>query len=801
MTTLTPWQWVDLLYGSVIPPEGAYAEFRLLDPAPSDPGKSLVDRAWLQWPSPEADKPLWGKKKWMQGHVYMGMALRTTEGQQANSGTRPHTHPTHLAWTDIDLKHTVYLDGNPEDASPEVLREAAQQCMNDVLSTCEEQQLPPRAILYSGHGIQVIWARQARSNMEDTEAFNRGLAKLFDGDPAATDQARILRVPGWKHWKNPDRPLDVELWHSDPTATVADEALEPLALRQEVYQRSGEVFVNKGQISDADLEILQEAWLDVSGQKYDFRGAGRHQLALYVGGWLRTNGYAEADALELVNQLATNGNDPAVQDRLRAVRDAYKAPNPKGWTGLTEDLGLPLAGIPMKEGPRPIIKGAAPKVASHKNKNGDKLTLLELAEMFLSYCAVEGLDYAYHEQWEKWFEYRRGVYVEVHDNTMRKLVDQVLQGEGFTDLSKSNLNEILLKVAHKPNIGKPAVDQQPWELNVRNGILDLNTLELRPHTRDYFSVVQAACDWNPEATSPDWADFLKVAVPNQHDRLILQRYCGYCLTGDTSAQKALLLIGEGGTGKGTFTNVISAVLGGSSPYSLATSSDIQNIKDGSFSIGLLVGKRMCVVSELPRSFDWLPFKRITGEDPIGVDVKNKTPFVTKLDVKLIVLSNVLPFLGEDASNSSLTRRFLPVSFNVKPQTPDSTLKSRLMAPESLSGILTWMVKGLRALRDDHMRFPAPQDGGLERQIVEQSNRVITFLEECCVPAPASAARNKQLWEAYLNWCLETRHKAVTKTRFGLDLPAAISTLGWSAEKSERSFGVEWSGIRIKGEYE
>ncbi|MFC6592382.1 primase-like DNA-binding domain-containing protein [Deinococcus lacus] len=242
------------------------------------------------------------------------------------------------------------------------------------------------------------------------------------------------------------------------------------------------------------------------------------------------------------------------------------------------------------------------------------------------------------------------------------------------------------------------------------------------------------------------------------------------------------------------------MLGGSSPYSLATSSDIQNIKDGSFSIGLLVGKRMCVVSELPRSFDWLPFKRITGEDPIGVDVKNKTPFVTKLDVKLIVLSNVLPFLGEDASNSSLTRRFLPVSFNVKPQSPDSTLKARLMTPESLSGILTWMVKGLRALRDDHMRFPAPQDGGLERQIVEQSNRVITFLEECCVPAENGVVSRKNLWESYQNWCLETRHKMVSSTRFGLDLPAALQTLGWQTEKREERSGYVWVGIRLKGEF-
>lgn len=796
MTTLTPWQWLDLLYGGLTLPEGACAEFRLLDPHAAPGTNALVDRVWLDWPSPEPERPLWGRKKWLKGHVFMGLALRTAEGQAANEGTRARTLPTHLVWADLDLKHTVYLDGPPEEASPEELKQAATQCMQDVLAQCEEHHLPPRSIVYSGHGLQVVWAREARSTMDDTEAFNRGLAKLFDGDPAATDQARILRVPGWQHHKNPDRPLTVELWHSEPAATVQDSALEPHALRQEVYQRSGDVFVNTGQVSDNDIEVLQAAWLDTTGHTYNFQGNGRHQLALWTGGWLRTNGYAEADALELVHELATRGGDPALQDRLRAVRDAYRTDNPKGWTGLTVDLGLPLGGIPMKEAPKPNLKGAPAKTVTPSK---EKLTLLELAGLFLDHCAEEGLDYAYHEQWERWFEYRSGVYVEIHDNSMRKHLDQVLQARGFTDLSRANLNEVLLKVAHTPGIGKPRVDQSPWELNVRNGILNLHTLELRPHHRDYFSVVQAQANWEPDAACPQWAAFLTSAVPNQHDRLILQKFCGYALTGDTSAQKALLLIGEGGTGKSTFTSVVSAVLGGSSPYSLATSSAIENIKDGSFMVGTLVGKRMCVVSELPRSFDWLPFKRIVGEDPIGVDVKNKTPFTTKLDVKLIVLSNVLPFLGEDASNSSLTRRFLPVAFNIRPEVQDTTLEGRLVAPESLTGILTWMVKGLRALQASHMHFPAPQDGALERQIVEQSNRVITFLEECCLPAESGSVSRKTLWAAYQDWCNDTRHKAVSSTRFGLDLPAALKALGWTVEKREERSGFTWVGMRLKGE--
>lgn len=258
MTQPSPWQWVALLYEGVTPPHG-YAEFRLLDPHSAPGTNALVDRVWLEWPSPEPERPLWGKKKWSLGHVFLGVALRTAEGQQANSGTRADTHPTHLVWVDVDLKHTVYLAIPPEEASPEVLRAAAAGCMADLLTLCEEHGLPPRTIVYSGHGLQLYWARRARSTFEDTEAFNRGLTKLLDGDPAATDQARILRVPGWVHHKNPNRPLPVKLWHQDAQAWVEDTALEPHALRVQAYERDGDVFLNKGAVSDADLDVLQAA--------------------------------------------------------------------------------------------------------------------------------------------------------------------------------------------------------------------------------------------------------------------------------------------------------------------------------------------------------------------------------------------------------------------------------------------------------------------------------------------------------------------------------------------------------------
>ena len=245
----------------------------------------------------------------------------------------------------------------------------------------------------------------------------------------------------------------------------------------------------------------------------------------------------------------------------------------------------------------------------------------------------------------------------------------------------------------------------------------------------------------------------------------------------------------GGTGKSTFTRILSVVLG-----SLAVASALENIKDGSFLVGNLVGRRMCVVSELQRNVDWLPFKRITGEDQIVVDVKNKTPYNAKLDVKLIILSNVVPLLGDDATNSSLMRRFLPVAFNVRPAHPDPHLEVRLSVPDELAGVLNWMIDGLRSLRANAMQFPPDGLSALTREIVEESNRVIEFLRDCC--EPTADVKSAELYAAYEEWAFRTRHRPISSTRFPRDLIAAGVHFGKTITKVRKEVGSLFIGVRL-----
>src|SRR5208337_3252368 len=48
--------------------------------------------------------------------------------------------------------------------------------------------------------FQVVWKVEGMA-MEEAEALNQAMVREFDGDPAATDSARVLRLPGFANKK------------------------------------------------------------------------------------------------------------------------------------------------------------------------------------------------------------------------------------------------------------------------------------------------------------------------------------------------------------------------------------------------------------------------------------------------------------------------------------------------------------------------------------------------------------------------------------------------------------------------
>jgi putative DNA primase/helicase len=96
------------------------------------------------------------------------------------------------------------------------------QTKAEALAAIKQFVLRPSILIDSGEGYQLYWLLQAavdlnNGNLEYLERINRGLALALGGDVAATDAARILRIPGTFNMKlagNP-RPVKIEWYEPD----------------------------------------------------------------------------------------------------------------------------------------------------------------------------------------------------------------------------------------------------------------------------------------------------------------------------------------------------------------------------------------------------------------------------------------------------------------------------------------------------------------------------------------------------------------------------------------------------------
>lgn len=689
----------------------------------------------------------------------------------------------------------------------------------------EKWPLEPSLITETSAGkFHVYWFLSTDNDVlltnDDWNAQQKTIARMVGSKEIdCTGLNRVMRVPGFLHLKNPKTPFLSRILTAtgnrydlaDITAAfpVPEAKTEPKSTPNRPATTSTTAALLTGRAGvqrKYALKVMQEECANLAATPEGNRNNTLNGTAYRVG---RLVGGGHLDQDEAQRALLDAARTAGLPDhRITAtLNSGYYGGigNPDYLDHVGTHAGDRQGAPVTPEKAAPVVQvrehtndqeqdETPPSVADVLAEMPDKPQLQHYRDLVAAQMRESGQIYRYHQIWRSWWIYENGVYVEVNDEKMCQTVDRILQDHGYV-VKNNMVAEILIKVSRETNVGSSKTDQGPWELNTKNGILEMQTGEFRPHTPEFYSIIQSAASYEPGKNAPLWEKFITEAVPDAADREILQMYTGLCLTADTSPQKAMFLVGNGGTGKGVFTRTISAVLGG-----LATTKSLESIRDGSFGINDLVGKRLCISSEIPKYFDWLPFKRITGEDKITVDVKYKNAYTVKLDIKLIILANIMPDLGDDAANSSLTRRFLPIRFDVTPAEKDAKLEAKLTTPEELTGILNWMLDGLQLLQTRGMQFPASTNT-LSREIVEESNNTIQFLRDCCEYSTDDAVYTtaSDLYAAYQGWCSENgvkRRDVADSKKFGGLLVAAGKFFDKPIDHIRKNSGMRYYHVRL-----
>lgn len=300
----------------------------------------------------------------------------------------------------------------------------------------------------------------------------------------------------------------------------------------------------------------------------------------------------------------------------------------------------------------------------------------------------------------------------------------------------------------------PRIDIEPtskW-INLKNGMLDWNAVvapDLVQHQETYLSTVQLPVSYRRAAKCDAFDAFLSWAVAPEDVQRVWE-ILGYLMMSGNPLQRAVLLVGGGGNGKGVLLEVIKRLLGERN----CTSVPLHDFADNRFVTAELFGRLANVCGDIDATFieNTSRIKEITGEDTVMGERKGQDPFYFKPWCKMVFSANDIP--GSSDSSRGWTRRFELVNFPNTPTHADRGLKDRLTTPASLSGIALKAVLALRGLmeRGDFTHGDARDEAN--RRFAERSNTALRWLNEACrypVPNKEHWTRSTAVWEAAKPW--------------------------------------------------
>lgn len=303
-----------------------------------------------------------------------------------------------------------------------------------------------------------------------------------------------------------------------------------------------------------------------------------------------------------------------------------------------------------------------------------------------------------------------------------------------------------------------AFDRDPWVLNCLNGTLDLRSGSFRAHKPEDMLTNLTGVNYDPEARCPRWESFFDEVMQGDRDRAsFLQKALGYSLTGDTSQECLFILYGPTSrNGKGTTMETVVRVMGS---YAKTASPDTIAQKNNANSgapnedLARLAGARLVSIAENDKhmKLSAATVKSLTGNDTQKARNMYEGSFEFRPQFKILINTNHLPSTNDPSLFTSGRMKVIPFERHFRLGERDTGLKETLAQPENLSGILNWMLEGLRMYRAEGLDMPGSVAEATD-EYREASDKLGRFLKEEMEAGPDYWVSTTEAHARYQSWC-------------------------------------------------
>lgn len=304
-----------------------------------------------------------------------------------------------------------------------------------------------------------------------------------------------------------------------------------------------------------------------------------------------------------------------------------------------------------------------------------------------------------------------------------------------------------------PPIATNAGDWNPSTTLVAcpTGVIDLETGSLRPGKPE--DMIDRALTVSPDndAFSQPWHDFLLTMFDGDVAMVdFLQRWCGYCLSGDITENKFVFLHGTGANGKGTLLNTLQQIWGGLvATASIDVFLETQQERHPT-EVARLHGAHLVLVHETRegRRWDEAKIKAMTGGDRVAARFMRRDEFEFVPRFKPMFAGNHRPHLR--TVDEAIQRRLLlvPCTVTIPAAKRDPRLLEKLQAEHS--HILRWAIEGFAIWQRIGLRPPDTIALATSEYLAQQDD-VQLWIDEKLQPNPRAEVTAKSLFTDWKGW--------------------------------------------------
>jgi putative DNA primase/helicase len=665
--------------------------------------------------------------------------------------------------------------------------------------------LMPTYILETKNGYHIYWVLDEAVYREDMSAaewekvidrwerIEQTLVDTLKADPVVKDIPRIMRIPNTYYWKKSGdawtkgvdaAPFKIKGIHKREAAGYTfdemEDAFPPVEIKVPEFPKTTE-----GERMQKYADAEKKNFFDRVNKEYPIedrpsfkrliegsddsvlpRENCANQALVVTASLMKQAGWSRTKAIEHIKTTGWHGIEKESggwQEILNTINSAYRSNY--SYSYKNEFISFNMT-------PEEQVKIQAAYTAVQKAKKETDKTRFSNYE----YEVRSRYPHLKKNAVGIFFNYDSGVYKMLTDQEVSGMILNMLHEDmlwGYRT-KKHVADKVACLLAIVPDL-VPTNDRGDW-FNVRNGLLQLSTGILHPHTPDFVSLVQSPVAYDPDAIAPEWEKSLHAWMegPEQGDKtLMLQQFAGYLLTSSMQHAKALFLVGDGGNGKSTFADTISMVIGKDGTSRI----DLEDLYR-QFGMKGLIGKRLNIIEEVGGNYyQSHKLKKLVSGESLTIDMKFKDQFTFTPEAKFIFAVNMMPRV--DDSSSATERRICVVQFNNNfRDDPNTALRfaDGLLAQE-LPGILNWMLDGYRSLLKAGRFVQTREQHQVLAEYREENSSVDGFLAECLEYKEGSAESATRLYGEYKDYCIKDGRKFKSAIAFTKEMKAIAKRTG------------------------